>query len=88
MGVNEILASIDREIAMLQQARALLARGAVPGKGKKRGRPAGKATARVAVAGRPAKKRKKRVLTAEGRKRIAEAQKRRWAASKKSVAVK
>ena len=74
MGVSEILAQIDREIAQLQQARALL------------GGPA--ASSRKPLAGAPAKKtvKKKRNLTPEGRKRIAEAVKRRWAEQKKSAA--
>lgn len=70
MGVSEILAQIDREIAQLEKARALLS-------GNAKSRPA--AAARPA----PAKKKKKRKLTPEGRKRIAEAVKRRWAEQKK-----
>jgi hypothetical protein len=75
VGVSEILADIDREIAQLQRARDLLAGGAV--KARKKAAP-------VAVR----KPRKKRNLTPEGRKRIAEAVKRRWAEQKKSAAVK
>lgn len=67
MGVAEILSQIDREIAQLQQARALLGGGAT--KVKK--------AAPVSRGGR-----KKRNLTPEGRKRIAEAVKRRWARQK------
>jgi len=81
MGVSEILASIDREIALLHQVRALLGGAAAPAPKKKPGRP--KKT--VAVAPKPAKKRK-RHLSAEGRKRIAEAVRRRWAAQKKAAA--
>ena len=76
MGVLEILAEIDREIAQLQQARTLLA-GAVAQTGK---------TA-VSIAARKPRK-KKRNLTPEGRKRIAEAVKRRWAEQKKAAAAK
>jgi hypothetical protein len=73
VGVAEILAQIDREIAQLQKARALLAGAhgaakAAPGGGKK-----------------PAKKRR---LTAEGRRRIREAVKKRWAEQKKAQAQK
>lgn len=69
MGVSEILAHIDREIAQLQQARALLTGGSVKtSSGTK------KAT------------KKKRNLTPEGRKRIAEAVKRRWARQKRAAA--
>ena len=74
MGVSEILAQIDREIAQLEQARALLVGEAEP------------ALKKVA-AGSSAKKtvKKKRNLTPEGRKRIAEAVKRRWAEQKKAA---
>jgi hypothetical protein len=75
VGVSEIIAQIDREIAQLQQARAVLAGDAEP------------ALKKVA-AGSAAKKtvKKKRNLTPEGRKRIAEAVKRRWAEQKKAAA--
>ncbi|HKF49199.1 MAG TPA: hypothetical protein VKB38_17705 [Terracidiphilus sp.] len=68
MGVSEILAQIDREIAQLQQARALLAGTGTSTKAK------------TAKAG----PKKKRNLTPEGRKRIAEAVKRRWAEQRKA----
>jgi len=76
MGVSEILAQIDREIAQLQQARALLAGGSAA---------APKKAAKVLAIKTPAKKKKKRNLTPEGRKRIAEAVKRRWAEQKKAT---
>lgn len=85
MGVSEILATIDHEIAQLQQARALLSGGAEPAAKKKAGRPK-KAAAVVAVAAKPAKKKKKRNLSPEGRRRIAEAVKKRWAAQKAASA--
>lgn len=72
MGVSEILAQIDREIAQLQQARALL-NGSSNGKPAKSG---GKTGAR------------KRRLTPEGRRRIAEAVRRRWAEQRKRAAAK
>jgi hypothetical protein len=76
------LASIDHEITQLQRARALLSRG-TPQTGKKKvGRPKKVAAAVAPTAAKPAKK--KRKLTPEGRKRIAEAVKRRWAATKKA----
>ena len=82
MGISEILSAIDLEIAQLQRARAFLG---VSGETKKKpGRPKKVATAPVPV--QPAKK--KRNLTPEGRKRIAEAVKRRWAAQKKAAAAK
>lgn len=73
MGVSDILAQIDREIAQLQHARALLTGKSTP---------APKKTAATPAARKPAKK--KRNLTPEGRKRIAEAVKRRWAEQKKA----
>jgi hypothetical protein len=71
MGVSDILAQIDREIAQLQQARALL-------------NGASSKTHRVARTSKKAAKRK-RNLTPEGRKRIAEAVKRRWANQRKAA---
>jgi len=76
VGVSEILAQIDREIAQLQRARAVLLGSSV--KTKK--------SAPVAAANKSAKK--KRNLTPEGRKRIAEAVRRRWAEQRKSASSK
>lgn len=72
MGVSEILVQIDREIAQLQHARSLLS-GKAASATKKTTAPAAK------------KSKKKRNLTPEGRKRIAEAVKRRWAEQKKAA---
>ena len=85
MAVVDILAAIDQEIAQLQQARALLSGGVAPVAKRKVGRPK-KSEAIAVPAAKPAKK-KKRNLSAEGRKRIAEAVKKRWAAQK-AAAVK
>ena len=86
MGVAEILASVDHEIALLQQVRALLGGAAAAAPKKSPGRPKKVARA-VTPAVKPAKKRrKKRHLSPEGRKRIAEAVKRRWEAQKKAAA--
>ena len=84
MGVSEILAVIDHEIAKLQQARALLGSGAATAPKKKAGRPK-KVVVAAPVATKPAKK-KKRHLSSEGRRRIAEAVKKRWAAQKAAAA--
>jgi hypothetical protein len=78
VGVAEILSQIDREIAQLQQARALLAGQASTSKTRKVTKPTVKKK----------KTRKKRNLTPEGRKRIAEAVKRRWAEQKKAAGSK
>jgi len=81
MAIAEILASIDREIAQLTQARSLLSGlSAVAPKNK----PGSVGSATAGKAAKPAKARK-RVLSAEGRKRIAEAQKKRWAAQRKAA---
>ncbi|MGD0735741.1 MAG: hypothetical protein ABR976_11365 [Terracidiphilus sp.] len=69
------MAQIDREIAQLQQARSLLSGGSAK---------TPKKVASAPAARKPAKK--KRNLTPEGRKRIAEAVKRRWAEQKKAAA--
>jgi len=71
MAIENILAQIDSEIARLKQARALLASTGTAS--TKSVRKAGKAAAK----GKP---RKKRVLSADARKRIADAQRKRWAA--------
>jgi hypothetical protein len=87
MGVAEILASIDHEIALLQQARTLLAGAtgvAAVAPKKKVGRPKKDAAPVAKKAG----KTKKRNLTPEGRRRIAEAVKRRWEAQKKAASGK
>lgn len=76
MAIKDLLAQIDIEIARLEQARSLLAAGDKPE--IRRGRPT--KTSEVSPAGKPAKK--MRNLTPEGRARIAEAVKRRWAAQK------
>jgi hypothetical protein len=66
VGVAEILQQIDREIAHLRRARALL-------NGKGVGTPS-----KPAPAAPKKVRRKKRNLTPDGRKRIADAVKRRW----------
>ena len=76
MGLTGILAEIDQEIAKLKQAKALLSDETVAKRGP--GRP--KATTAEA---KPTKK--KRNLSPEGRKRIAEAVRRRWAAQRKAA---
>ena len=85
MDVQKILAEIDGEIARLQQARAALVGIGGVSTGKRRGRPKGSTNA--VKAAKPAK-RKKRNLSPEGRKRIAEAMKRRWAERRKELAKK
>jgi hypothetical protein len=74
MDITALLKSIEEEIARLQQARALLAG---TNSARRRGRPPGttnKAKTTAVTA--------KRTMSAAGRKRIAEAQKARWAKQK------
>jgi hypothetical protein len=80
VGVSEILTQIDREIAQLQQARALL--------GGTTTKPAPKKATIAPATKKSTTMKKKRNLSPEGRKRIAEAVKRRWAEQKKAVASK
>jgi hypothetical protein len=74
MEVSRIIAEIDSQIAKLQQARALLSGTTTTGRGP--GRPKGSVSA---------KPRRKHKLSAEGRRRISESQKRRWAERRKAA---
>lgn len=80
MEVSRIIAEIDAQISKLQQARALLAGTSAPAG---RGRPKGSKNVASAV---PATKPRKRKLSPEGRKRIADAMKKRWAERRKQNA--
>lgn len=80
MEVSSIIAEIDSQISKLQQARQLLA-GVETVKRPGPGRPKGSKNS--VPAKRPAAA--KRKLTPEGRKRIADAMRRRWAERKKSA---
>jgi hypothetical protein len=70
VNTQELLEAIDLEIARLQNARNILAGS---GETKRRGRPVGTGK----------KSAKKRTLSAAARQKIAEAQRKRWAAQKK-----
>ncbi len=80
MEVSRIIAEIDEQISKLQQARELLSGTAVKVKG--RGRPKGSKNAKTAAKAAP----RKRKISAEGRKRIAEAMRKRWAERRKLAA--
>jgi len=84
MDVKKILVEIDGEIERLQQVKAALLGIGGASTGKRRGRPKGSTNAPKAA--KPAKR--KRNLSPEGRKRIAEAMKRRWAERRKELAKK
>ncbi len=77
MEVSRIIKEIDAEISKLQQARELLS-GFVGTTGKGPGRPKGSKNSKGAA--------HKRKLSPEGRKRIADAMKRRWAERRKQAA--
>jgi hypothetical protein len=77
--VNRIIAEIDAQISKLQQARALLA-GTTTSAGRTgRGRPKGSKNGAASSTKKP----RKRKLSPEGRKRIADAMKKRWAERRK-----
>jgi hypothetical protein len=74
MAIDSILAQIDSEIAKLTQVRSLLAGiGKVAAKVTKPKTKKARAKAKV---------KKRHVLSPEARKRIADAQRKRWAAQK------
>ena len=75
MEVSRIIAEIDAQIAKLQQARELLAGASSKGPGRPKG------SKNVAKTGR-----RRHKLSAEGRRRISESQKRRWAEQRKAAA--
>ena len=76
MEVKGIVAELEKQITRLKEARALLA-GIEP-VAKRRGRPPGKSTGK--------RGKRKNHLSAEGRKRISDALKRRWALRRKAAA--
>lgn len=78
MAIDNLISEIDAEIARLTQVRNLLA-------GSEGGTSFGYGANRTKATATP---RKKRVLTAEARARIAAAQKRRWAKQKAAVKAK
>jgi hypothetical protein len=80
MQLSKILAEIDVEISRLEQARTLLAGDSAPSVRKTR-----KVKSAAAGVEAPIKRKKKRNLSPEGRKRIAEAVRRRWELQKKAA---
>jgi hypothetical protein len=69
MAITEIITELDAEIARLEQVRKLLSSG--------RNIQIGRLVAKKSSS------RKKRVLSVEARKKIADAQRKRWAGKKK-----
>lgn len=84
MEVSRIITEIDAQISKLQQARALLVGTTAPAGRSGPGRPKGtkNAGATAPAAASP----RKRKLSPEGRKRIADAMKKRWAERRKQSA--
>jgi hypothetical protein len=82
MNTEQIIFAIDLEISKLQQARALLM-GATGKAHKGPGRPKKNANVHVAPA---IKKSSRKPLSTEAKASIAAAQKKRWAAAKKTAA--
>jgi hypothetical protein len=82
--VNRIIAEIDAQILKLQQARSLLAGTTTSAARTGRGRPKG--SKNTAASATPATAPRKRKLSPEGRKRIADAMKKRWAERRKQTA--
>jgi hypothetical protein len=78
MQLSKILAEIDLEIARLEQAKSILSGDSTPVVKKPR--------KTKAVEVEAPKRKKKRNLSPEGRKRIAEAVRRRWELQKKAAA--
>jgi len=70
MSLKDVLSAIDAEITRIEQARALLTGTVTTRRGKK-------------SATKPVKA--KRTMSPEARERIADAQRKRWAAQKKAT---
>ena len=81
MSIENVLAQIDAEIANLERAKVILTGAGLAATKRLPGRPPMSAQDKVA----PAIPKKKRKLSPEGRARIAEAARRRWAAQKKAA---
>jgi hypothetical protein len=71
MSLNDVLSAIDAEISSLQEARSLLTDSGTGRRGT------------TSASTRSAKR--KGTLSAEGRRHIVEAQRKRWAAQKKAA---
>ncbi|MGA2352018.1 MAG: hypothetical protein ABSF70_16405 [Terracidiphilus sp.] len=77
MTIDSILSQIDAEIAKLTQVRSLLA-----STGKVAAKVTEHITKKTAKVARVAKTKKRRTLSPQARQRIADAQRKRWAAQK------
>ncbi len=88
MELTKVIAELRAERAAIDEALAALDRIARATTGKRRGRPpAWLAATTNAISEATAEPRKKRSLSPEVRKKMAEAQKKRWAAYRKDQSV-
>jgi hypothetical protein len=83
MELTKVIAELRAERTAIDEALAALDRIARSGTGKRRGRPPAWLTATAGEIPEAAEPRKKRSLSQEVRKKMAEAQKKRWAAYRK-----
>lgn len=89
MAIQDVLRLIDEEISKLQRARVLiLDEPASELQSKRRGRPKGSGSKNSKTIVPIVKKVVKRVISAEGKARIAAAQKARWAAQNTGAPLK
>lgn len=89
MAIQDVLRLIDEEISKLQRARVLiLDEPASELQSKRRGRPKGSGSKNSKTIVPIMKKVVKRVISAEGKARIAAAQKARWAAQNTGASLK
>ena len=86
MEASRIIAEIDAQISKLQQARALLTGTSTKRTGPGRPKGSKNAAQAAAPAASATKTSRKRKLSPEGRKRIADAMKKRWAERRKQAA--
>jgi hypothetical protein len=87
MNTNDIVLAIDAEIAQLQKVKALLTDSDLTAR-RRPGRPVRLGTSNQSAGyspGEPSKRLKPRTMSAEGRAKIAAAQRARWARSKKGA---
>ena len=84
MATTQILAALDEEIARLKQVRSLLS-GGETGNGRIKAKPGPRIKTQAAQGTADGSVAPKRVLSPEARKRIADAQKKRWAKTKRAA---
>jgi hypothetical protein len=87
MELTKVIAELRAERTAIDEALAALDRIARAGTGKRRGRPPAWLAAAPGAIPEVAEPRKKRSLSPEVRKKMADAQKKRWAAYRKEQGV-